>query len=309
MFVRTHLKETIIKSNTITAVLIAAAGVILFSTKAVIVKLAYNYNVDPITLLLFRMLFSLPFYFGVFLLNRKKWALNPLSTKQKYSLVLIGLLGYYLASYLDFQGLSYITASLERLILFSYPTFVLLMSMLFLKKKITGAQIISILITYTGIAIIFYDRGGITDGDPQEVLKGSAFVFGSAITYAAYLVGSNSLIANVGSKRLTTYSLTVSCISVIIHYGVTHQIDLFSYPVQVYLLSIAMAFFATVIPSFLINEAIKRIGAPTVAIVGSLGPVSTISLSMIFLGEMLTFTQFMGALVIILGVVFITRNK
>ena len=117
------------------------------------------------------------------------------------------------------------------------------------------------------------------------------------------------MVAKVGSKRLTTYSLMVSCFAVILHYGVTHQVDLFSYPAPVYLLSIAMALFATVIPSFLINEAIKRIGAPTVAIVGSLGPVSTITLSMIFLGEMLTLPQFAGAFIIISGVIFITRNK
>ena len=254
-------------------------------------------------------MFSLPFYFGVFLINRSRWKANPLSKRQISSLVMIGLLGYYMASYLDFRGLSYITASLERLILFSYPTFVLLMSALFLKQKITKAQIISILITYTGIAVIFYDRGGIADGNPDEVIKGSMFIFAGAISYAGYLVGTSSLIKNVGSKRLTTYSLMVSCLSVTIHYSLTHQIDLFSYPIQVYLLSIAMALFATVIPSFMINEAIKRIGAPTVAIIGSLGPVSTITLSMIFLGEMLTFTQFLGALVIISGVVFITRSK
>lgn len=222
---------------------------------------------------------------------------------------MIGVLGYYMASYLDFRGLSYISASLERLILFSYPVFVLLMSLLFLKKKITRAQILSILITYTGIAIIFYNRGGITAGDSKEIIIGTAFVFGSAFTYAGYLVATSSMVASVGSKRLTTYSLMVSCIAVIIHYGVSQPFDLFSYPIPVYLLSFGMAVFATVIPSFLINEAIKRIGAPTVAIIGSLGPVSTITLSMIFLGEMLTPVQFLGAFVIISGVVFITRNK
>ena len=289
--------------------MIAATGVILFSTKAVIVKLAYAYNIDPISLLLFRMLFSLPFYVGIYLVHRKKWAADPLTGKQKGALLLIGVLGYYLASYFDFRGLAYITASLERLILFSYPTFVLLMSMIYLKKRITKAQIISILITYTGIAIIFYESGGITAGSREELISGSLFVFASALTYAAYLVGSNALVAKVGSKRLTTYSLMVSCFAVILHYSITHQVDLFSYPAPVYLLSIAMALFATVIPSFLINEAIKRIGAPTVAIVGSLGPVSTITLSMIFLGEMLTLPQFAGAFIIISGVIFITRNK
>ena len=235
--------------------------------------------------------------------------MDPLNRRQGITIFFLGLAGYYLASLLDFKGLTLITASLERLILFSYPTIVLILSAVFLKKKITRAQLISILITYLGIAIIFFDRNGITDGDNRDLMIGSMFVAMSAVAYAGYLVGTNSLITKVGNKRLTTYSMLVSCLAVIIHYLSVSSLDLFNYPIEVYLLSFLMAVIATVIPSFLINEGIKRIGAPNVSIIGSLGPVSTITLSMIFLGEMLTLVQFGGALVIISGVAIISRSK
>ncbi len=291
------------------AFIIAALGVLLFSTKAVIIKLAYRYDIDSISLLLLRMLFALPFYLAIWGYHFKEWKQTPLTRKQSVTIVFLGLFGYYLASYFDFQGLTYITASLERLILFTYPTFVLILSALFLKKKITKTQLISIGITYTGIVVIFFDRDGITSGNPEEVLFGSLLIVISAVTYAAYLVGANSLIEKVGSVRLTTFSLLISCTAVITHYLVTTDLQLFHYPKEVYLLSFVMAIFSTVIPSFLINEAVKRIGAPTVSIIGSLGPVSTILLSVAFLGEMLTFTQVIGALIIISGIFVIGRAK
>lgn len=255
------------------------------------------------------MLFSLPFYLTIWLIRRKEWKQNPLSSKQKVSIILLGVIGYYLASYFDFKGLTLITASLERLILFSYPTIVVLLSFIFLKQKISRAQLLSICITYLGIAIIFIDRGGITEGSFQDVLLGSFFVVLSAITYATYLVGSSSLIAKVGTIRLTTFSMLVSCVVVIIHYIITSDSVLLGFELEVYWLSFLMAIIATVIPSFLINAAISKIGASNVSIIGSLGPVSTITLSMIFLGEMLTLIQFAGALVIIIGVVIISLNK
>ncbi len=298
-----------IKSSNLPAIFIAATGVILFSTKAVIIKLAYQYDIDAISLLLLRMLFSLPFYLMIWLIHHKKWKQQPLVLKEGLLIIMLGLVGYYLASYFDFMGLTFISASLERLILFSYPTIVLILSVFILKKKITRIQLVSIFITYLGIAIIFLDRGGITSGSTESLFLGSFFIGLSAFTYALYLVGSNFMIARVGSVRLTTFSMLVSCSAVIIHYLLTSDVDLLRYQKDVYLLSFLMAVIATVIPSFLINEAIKRIGAPTVSIIGSLGPVSTITLSMIFLGEMLTLIQFGGALIIISGVAIISISK
>lgn len=289
--------------------IITAAGVIMFSSKAVIIKLAYQYDIDAVSLLLLRMLFALPFYGLIWIYKRKQWKQNPLSSKHLISILLLGFLGYYLASFLDFKGLTYITASLERLILFSYPTVVLILSALFLKKKITGKQILSILITYTGIAIIFFDSGGITTGNRADVITGSLFIALSAIAYASYLVGTNSIIGKVGTVRITTFSMLVSCLVVLIHYTTTTESDLLNYPIEVYMLSLLMAVIATVVPSFLINYGIQILGAPNVSIIGSLGPVSTITLSMIFLDESLTFVQLIGALVIIAGVVIISRSK
>jgi drug/metabolite transporter (DMT)-like permease len=297
------------KQHILPAILITASGVILFSSKAVLIKLAYQYEVDSISLLLLRMLFSLPFFISIFLIRRSNWKENPITKKQFYTLIGLGFLGYYLASLFDFMGLTYITASLERLILFSYPTFVLLISRLFLKQKITKAQLISIIITYIGIAIIFIDKGGITEGSLSDLAKGSILVFLSAIAYASYLVGSGTLIEQVDSVRLTTYSMLVSCLAVVLHYLITTDINLFSFELEVYTYSFMMAVIATVIPSFLINEGVRRMGAPNVSIVGGLGPVSTIVLSMIFLGEALTPLQYAGAIVIIFGVVIIAQSK
>lgn len=297
------------RSNILPAILITASGVILFSSKAVLIKLAYLYDVDSISLLLLRMLFSLPFYVSIFLIRRSNWKENPISRKHFWTLIGLGILGYYLASLFDFIGLTFITASLERLILFSYPTFVLLISRLFLKQRITRAQLISIIITYSGVAIIFLDRGGIVEGSISDITKGSILVFMSAIAYASYLVGSGTLIEQVGSVRLTTYSMLVSCLAVIIHYLVTSDIHLFSFQVEVYIFSFLMAVIATVLPSFMINEGVRRMGAANVSIVGSLGPASTIILSMIFLGESLTLIQFGGATIIVIGVVVIAQSK
>lgn len=253
--------------------------------------------------------FALPIYLAVGLWNRKDWSKKPLKRKDYLWLLLSGGGGYYLASYFDFKGLTYITASLERLILFTYPTIVLFLSALFLKKRITGAQVISILITYTGLAVIFTDNTGITAGPIDQVLTGSVFIMLSALTYAAYLTGANYMVSRISSLRLTVWVMSISCLAVIIHYLMSSQSNLLSYPAELYILGLLMAIFATVLPSFLINEAIRRMGAPNVSIIGSLGPVSTILLSMIFLGEQLSLTQAFGALIIIGGVVVISKSS
>ena len=274
------------------------------------VKMGYLYDIDDVSLLLLRMAFALPFYTFIWIRNKKEWSQKPLTGKQIGLVIFLGFVGYYLASFFDFRGLTYIDASLERLILFAYPTIVLVLSALFLKQKITGQQIIAILVTYIGLAIIFLSSGGITDVASEDLFIGATFIALCAISYAFYLVGANYLIPSIGSKRVTTISLTVSCFSVLIHYFLVQpSFNIFSFPWQVYVISFCMAILATVIPSFLINEAIARLGAPTVSIIGSLGPVSTIVLSMIFLGESLTLIQFGGALVIICGVGIISYSK
>ncbi len=273
------------------------------------VKLAYQYDIDSVSLLLFRMLFSLPFYIGVWLYHKREWSSRTLSKKEKLGILGIGITGYYLSSFFDFKGLSYITASLERLILYTYPTMVLILSAVFLKKKISLGMIVSIIFTYIGMVIIFADEGGILIGNREDLILGAIFVALSAFFYASYMVISYAVVSGIGSIRLTTYSMIISCILVFIHFFITTNSNLLGYQMEVYLYSIGMAVFATFIPSFMINEGIKRLGAPNVSIIGTIGPVSTITLSIILLGEMLTLQQFGGALVIIGGVTFLSWRR
>lgn len=292
-------------SNTAIGILFAIIGVILFSAKAVMVKLAYTYGVDHITLLLFRMVFAFPFYI-VIALYAKSNEPKKIVLKDYLWLLLFGFLGYYLASLFDFMGLQYLKAGLERIILFIYPTIVVLLSWLFFKNKLTRNQILAILITYLGVLITFWDEIGIS-GD--KVYWGGFLIFLSAFTYAAYLVGSGWLIPKFGVLRFTSYAMIISTVCIVFHYTLVSDFELFNYPKEVYYLGLAMAIFSTLIPSFLVSEAIKRLGASTFSIFGSLGPVSTIILAFFLLDERITYVQVLGMLIVILGVTLVSRKK
>ena len=287
------------------AIFFAITGVVLFSAKAVMVKLAYTYHVDHIALLLFRMLFALPFYLAIAIFNKPNVVQKP-NSKDFLWLIIFGFLGYYLASLFDFMGLQYIKAGLERIILFIYPTIVVMLSWLFFNKKLRQNQLLAILITYIGVLITFWDEIGI-GGD--NVYWGAFLIFLSAFTYASYLVGSGWLIPKFGVLRFTSYAMIVSTFFVILHYVLTADFNLFNYPKEVYLLGAAMAIFSTLIPSFLVSEAIRRLGASTFSIFGSLGPISTIILAFFFLNERITFLQIFGMLVVITGVTLVSRKK
>ena len=286
-------------SNKSLGAIIGITGIVMFSAKAIMVKLGYRYDVDTVTLLLLRMVFALPFYFVIAVKETKKKNSNKLSKKDIWRVIGLGFIGYYLASYFDFFGLKFISASLERLILFVYPTLVIIISVIFLKKKATRIQIYSILVTYLGIFIAFADDLNF-EGDNLWIGVGSIFL--SALTYAFYLVGSGVMIPKLGAVRFTAYAMTVSCIMVIIHYLLTNTVEVLHQPWQVYALGFGMATVSTVIPSFLISEAIRRLGASNFAIFGSIGPISTIVLAIIFLGERIDFYQIIGTIVVIIGV-------
>lgn len=286
-------------------VLIAVVGVVLFSTKAIMVKLAYNYEVSSLHLLLFRMLFSLPIYITLSFYFKPS---NPKEIKRSDYLWLVGFgfIGYYLASYFDFLGLMYIKAGLERIILFVYPTLVLLISKVFLKKKITNQQLVAILITYFGVVIAFW---GELQFEGEHVILGGLLILLSALTYASYLVGSGWLIPKFGVMAFTCYAMIVSSVCVVIHYVISDRGDVMNYPYQVYVLGILMAVVSTIIPSFLVSLAIKKLGANNFSIIGSIGPISTIILAYIFLDERLSVLQFIGAAIVISGVGYISLNK
>lgn len=270
------------------------------------VKLAFQYDVDSVTLLLLRMIFSLPFYIVISFLQKPLIDKN-LVIKDFILLIGFGFIGYYLASYFDFLGLSYIKASLERLILFIYPTLVFLISFIFLKKKITRNQMIAILITYVGVAIVFTSELNL--GQSDNVILGAFLIFLSALTYASFLVGSGWLIPKFGVTRFTSYAMIISCICVIIHYAITRDIsNVFLLNSEVYWIGLIMAVFATVIPSYLISFSIKTLGPGNFSILGSLGPISTVMLAYIFLDERLTYIQILGAIVVIAGVMIAERK-
>ena len=285
-------------------IILAICGILLFSSKAVMVKLAYQYEIDSISLLLLRMLFAFPFYLVVSIVKRPK---EKLQSNDYLWLLGLGMVGYYLASYFDFLGLQYIKASLERLILFIYPTLVLLLSYIFLGKTITKKQALGVIVTYIGVVIIFSNELVINQED--RVLYGAVLIFLSALTYASYLTGSGWLIPKFGATVFTSYAMMISCACVVMHYIYTKEVSILSFPAEVYWIGLAMAFFATVIPSYLISYAIKILGANNFSIFGSLGPVSTIVLAYIFLDENLTVIQLLGSVVVISGIFIAEKRK
>lgn len=293
-------------SNKSLGAIIGITGIVMFSAKAIMVKLGYRYDVDTVTLLLLRMVFALPFYLIISIRENSKADTKKLSKRDIWSVIGLGFVGYYLASYFDFFGLKFISASLERLILFVYPTLVIIITVIFLKKKATRIQVYAIIVTYLGIFVAFADDLNF-EGDNLWIGVGSIFL--SALTYAFYLVGSGVMIPKLGAVKFTAYAMTVSCIMVIIHYLITNTVEVLRQPWQVYALGFGMASISTVIPSFLISEAIRRLGASNFAIYGSIGPISTILLAIVFLGERIDFYQIIGTIVVIIGVSIINIKK
>jgi drug/metabolite transporter (DMT)-like permease len=300
-------EEMSIKTNSAGfAALLAISGIVMFSAKAIMVKLSYRFDADVLTVLLLRMVFALPFYTVFAYRSSKKQEGYRMTKRDFMSLIALGFIGYYAASYFDFLGLRFISASLERLILFVYPTLVILITWIALRKRPTRIQVFAIIITYGGILLAFADD---LEMSGNGMWKGVIFIFLSAFTYAIYLVGSGSMIPRIGPVRFTSYAMIVSCFLVIIHYSIMNTTEVLHQPWQIYALGFAMAVISTVIPSFLISEAIKRIGASNFAIYGSLGPISTIILAIIFLGERLDFYQIVGTVVVIFGVSIINLKK
>lgn len=283
-------------------VLISAIG---FSAKAVMVKLAYGYNVDATTLLFLRMAIATPFFLVVGIYKSKSEATN-LSYSDWGYVVLLGFLGYYLSSILDFVGLVYISAGMERLILFIYPTLVVVLSAILFKHKVRRREILSLCITYIGIAIVFFtDKVEKT----ENIFLGAFLIFLCAFTYAAYLMGSGKMIPKIGASRFTAYAMLVACLSISIHFLVTHKADSLNLPLEVYALSFGMAIISTVMPTFLLSQGIKRIGSGTASIIGTIGPVSTILLAWIFLGETLNLLQLIGTAFVIAGVFIVSYRR
>ena len=290
-------------------IIICFLGAVCFSTKAIFVKLAYrDTDIDPVTLLALRMFFSLPFFILSAAVSSNKSTNVRFTRKQWITVAAIGCLGYYVSSLLDFLGLQYVTAGIERLILFIYPTLVLLISSTIFKTRITSRQWMALLITYVGlIAACIPEIQGTQAG--ENFWKGSILILVCAFTYALYIVGSGKLIPVVGASKFNSYTMSIAALAVLIHFFLTSNDSLFDQTSKVYLYSIAMAIISTVIPSYLISEGIKRVGSGNAAIVGSVGPVSTILQAAIFLYEPIKALQLLGTGLILAGVFMVGQKK
>jgi drug/metabolite transporter (DMT)-like permease len=298
------------QSGFVGGVIICLVGAICFSTKAIFVKLAYrDTTIDAVSLLALRMLFSLPFFLISAALSSSRTDNVRFTAKQWAGVALIGCLGYYISSLLDFLGLQYVSAGIERLILFIYPTLVLLMSSLIFREKIKRIQWFAVAITYAGLLMAFLGEVTLPHADSENFYLGSALIFACAITYAIYIVGSGRLIPGIGSAKFNSYAMSFACVAVLIHFFVTSDAALTNLDSNVYIYSAAMAIFSTVIPSYLVTAGIKRIGSDNAAIVGSIGPVSTILQAYIFLSEPVLGLQIIGTAFILIGVLLIGRSK
>lgn len=285
--------------------LITLIGSILFSTKAIIVKVAFaNTSMDAITLLMLRMAFSLPFYIGAIWFARQE-ALPPLTTRQWLIVIGLGLFGYYLSSMFDFVGLQYVTAGLERLILFLYPTFAVLINTFVFKQPVIRTQKIALLLTYTGIGIAYLGELNIDINNPN-FLWGSFLIFLCSITYSIYIVGSGRMIPTVGATRFTAYAMLAATAGVFAHFlfrGGTWQVVKEATSHVGY--GLLLAIVATVLPTFMMANGMKRIGSNNVAIISAVGPVSTIIQAHFILDEKIFAAQIFGTLLVIIGVILI----
>ncbi len=281
--------------------LIAAFG---FSLKAIFIKLAYPYGVDAITLLALRMGFALPVFLWVGLAGQRSG--DSLTRQDWGKLFMLGCLGYYGASILDFWGLEYISAGLERLILFTYPTLTILIGVLFQGKPFTRKEGIAIVLCYTGIGIAFLHD--LNFGDTRSVLIGGALVFASSVSYALYLSGSAPMIARLGAMRFAALAMLFSSAVTLVHFMAAQPFAAFIQPLPVYGWSLAMALFATVIPVFALSAAIRRIGAGPASLFGMVGPILTIGFGWWLLGEPISLEQSIGAIFVVIGILIVSRK-
>lgn len=282
--------------------ILAAFG---FSFKAILVKLAYPYGVDAITLLALRMMFALPVFLWVGLtasrgmqaLDRRDWA----------GIIAMGLAGYYAASVFDFLGLQYISAGLERLILFTYPTLTLLFGMALARRSASRREVVALALCYAGIGAAFWHDLEFAQ-DVASIWLGGGLVFGSALCYAIYLTGSAHMIARLGTARFAALATLVSTAAVLGHFLAVQPVSLLVQPWPVYGYALAMGLFCTALPVFAQSAAIRRLGSPRVALVSMLGPLATIAFAVWLLGEPLSIAQIAGAALVIGGVAVIGRR-
>jgi len=284
--------------------LLATFGAIAFSGKAIIVKLAYRYGVDAVTLIMYRMLFALPIFAVM-----AWWASRgkpPLTRKDWLGVLWLGFTGYYLASFLDFAGLAFISASLERLILYLNPTLVLLLGLVMYKRRVSAPQIIGMAISYCGVVLVFGHEITLQGADAAW---GALLVFLSAVSYALYLVYSGEMVRRLGSLRLVGLATTVACLLCLLQFVLLRPMSAAAVAPEVIWLSLLNATLCTAVPVLMVMMAIERIGAGMAAQTGMVGPMSTILMGVLILGEPFTAWVAAGTVLVIAGIFVFTRGR
>ncbi|EGI75534.1 DMT family transporter [Hylemonella gracilis] len=291
------------KGDRATGLIYATVGAVAFSGKAIIVKLAYRHGVDAVTLLMYRMLFALPIFLGMAWWSGRGQA--PLTRKDWLGILGLGLTGYYLASFLDFAGLAYITASLERLILYLNPTIVMLLGWLLYRKEVSARQMLAMAISYAGVLLVF---GHEVSLQGSHVLLGVLLVFGSAISYAVYLVYSGQMVQRLGTLRLVGWATSAACLFCIAQFLLLRPISAMQVAPPVLWLSLLNATACTAVPVLLVMMGIKRIGPAAAAQAGMVGPLSTILMGALLLDEPLTLWVLAGTALVLTGIFLFSKK-
>jgi len=291
-------------------IVFALAGTISFAFRPILIKLGYSVHpVSATTLLFLRMTVSLPFFLAMaWWMSRGDLTAVPISRRDWFGIVGLGFLGYYLASLLDFLGLQYVSAGVGRLIMFLYPTLVVLLSAVFLKKSPTFREIAALAITYTGIAFVL--SGQISAAPEQrDFVFGALLVFSSAMCYAVYLVTGSQLVKRVGSVRFTAYTMIVSTVPAVLQFLILESPAALELPATLWWIALALATLCTVLPVLLVAEALRRIGANHFALIGALGPVTTVLADFALLEGSLTMAKILGGALVISGVLLVSLKR
>ena len=285
-------------------ILLATFGAIAFSGKAIIVKLAYRYDVDAVTLIAYRMLFALPLFAALaWWAGRGKAALTP---RDGRVILGLGFCGYYLASFLDFAGLQFVSAGLERLILYLNPTLVLGLGALLFKRKVRRGQVAALGVSYLGVVLVFGQEVRLLGAD---VALGAGLVFASAVSYAIYLVYSGEEVRRIGALRLTGWATGVACVLCIAQFLLLRPLAALAVAPQVIWLSVLNATLCTFAPVLMMMMAVERIGAPLAAQTGMIGPLSTIAMGVLILGEPFTAWIAAGTVLVLAGIWLLARSR
>lgn len=284
---------------------LAVVGTFLFALKSIAIKLTFAHGVTPGALLMMRLWFSLPVYLFVWHKVRRRRDQVARSPKTIIRAFALGFLGYFLASYLDLSGLTYISAQLERLTLFTYPSLVAVLAWVFLGEQLSPRIVAAIALSYAGLWVMYGQEKHIATGapSPQSVAWGVLLVLGSAFSYAVYVILAKPTIQRIGSPQFTSLAMIGSTVLATLHFVATEPAsNLFSHSAMVYAGALFLAVVCTVLPSFMINEAIARIGATRTTVIGTVGPVLTMLLAIFVLHEPTSIYHFAGMSIAVVGV-------